>query len=347
MRHLEVAVSRSTTLRLAGLIVMTTCAGAASLPGRAAALGAPASAAPAPVARLLEDCVRASGGPALEAIQTETRRGTLTRGPDGPAPFEVVARPGKWRYSLVFAWGDQQSFGFDGTRGWVADTKGIEPMEARQRLDLQVLWDPRMPGHLSELFPTMEVTGTEKTEAGGITKVRATSRDGVAVELGFESPSGLLVRAGDMRLEDYRAVGGVVRPFRVRLGSNMVMTLAEIRHDETVDDAVFGRPTCALPVKEPPLYRPEKHVQVSIAAMDACVGEYETPDGRRLQVSRKDDHLMYRSPRASFELLPSSETVYVRGYSNLEFHFVRDPSGLVTQVVVVMPDRRVEAKRVR
>ena len=86
-----------------------------------------------------------------------------------------MARPGRWRYSQVFAWGDQQSFGFDGTRGWVADTKSVGPMEAGQLLDLQVLWDPRMPGHLSELFPTMEVTGTEKTEAGEITKVRATS----------------------------------------------------------------------------------------------------------------------------------------------------------------------------
>jgi hypothetical protein len=325
-------------VRLAAVIVTMTCAGRA---------GAQTPSTSGPVARLLEDCVRASGGPALEAVQTETRKGTLTRGADGPAPFEVVARPGKWRYSQVFAWGDQQSFGFDGTRGWVVDTRSIEPMEARQLVDLQVLWDPRMPRNLGELFTTMEVTGTEKTEAGGITKVRATSRDGVAVELGFERPSGLLVRAGDMRLEDYRAVDGVMRPFRVRLGENMVMTLSEIRHGETVDDADFERPSCVLQVGEPPLYRPEKHIQVTTAAMDACVGEYETPDGQTLRVYRKDTHLMYRSPRTSFELLANSETVFVRGYSNLEFHFVKDPAGAVTSMVLVMPDRRIDAKKVR
>lgn len=325
-------------VRLAAVIVTMACAGLA---------GARASAMPGSAAKLLEDCVRASGGPALGAIQTETRKGTLTRGPDGPAPFEVVAVPGKFRYSQVFAWGDQQGFGFDGARGWVADTKGIEPMEARHLLDLQALWDPRMPGHLSELFPTMEVTGTEKTEAGELTLVRATSRDGIVVELGFERPSGLLVRAGDMRLEDYRAVDGVMRPFRVRLGENMVMTINEIRHDETVDAAAFERPSCVLQATQPPLYRPEKHVQVSTAAMDACVGEYETPDGRKLQVYRKDTHLMYRSPRTSFELLASSETVFVRGYSNLEFHFVKDAAGAVTTMVLVMPDRRIEARRVK
>lgn len=325
-------------VRLAAVIVTMTCAGRA---------GAQTSSISGPAARLLEDCVRASGGPALEAVQTETRKGTLTRGADGPAPFEVVARPGMWRYSQVFAWGDQQSFGFDGTRGWVADTKGIEPMEARHLLDLQVLWDPQMPGHLSELFPAMEITGTEKTEAGEVTLVRATSRDGIAVELGFERPSGLLVRAGDLRLEDYRAVDGVMRPFRVRLGDNMVMTLSEIRHGDKVDDSVFGRPSCVLQVTEPPLYRPEKHIQVSTAVMDAYVGEYETPDGQPLRVYRKDTHLMYRSPRTSFELLANSETVFVRGYSNLEFHFLKDPAGAVTSLVLVMPDRRLEAKKVR
>ena len=150
-----------------------------------------------------------------------------------------------------------------------------------------------------------------------------------------------------MRLEDYRAVDGVMRPFRVRLGANMVMTFAEIRHGEVVDDAVFERPSCVLQTEEPPLYRPEKHIQVSTAAMDACVGEYETPDGRTLRVYRKDTHLMYRSPRTSFELLASSETVFVRGYSNLEFHFVKNAAGAVTSLVLVMPDRRIEAKRVR
>ena len=266
---------------------------------------------------------------------------------DGPAPFEVVARPGRWRYSQVFAWGDQQSFGFDGTHGWVADTTSVEPMEARHLLDLQVLWDPRMPEYLSELFPQMEVTGTEKTESGEVTRVRGTSSDGVAVELGFERPSGLLVRAGDMRLEDYRAVDGVMRPFRVRLGENMVMTLSEIRHGDKVDDAAFERPSCVLQVREPPLYRPEKHIQVSTAVMDACVGEYEWPDGQTLRVFRKDTHLMYRSPRSSYELLANSETVFVRGYSNLEFHFVKDAAGTVTSMVLVMPDRRIEAKKVR
>jgi hypothetical protein len=330
-------VNRS-MVRLAAVIVTMACAGFA---------GAAVVAAPGAVARLLDDCIRASGGPELEAVQTETRKGTLTRGPDGPAPFEVVARPGKWRYSQVFAWGDQQSFGFDGTRGWVADTRSVEPMEARQLLDLQVLWDPRMPLRLGELFPTMEVTGTEKTETGEVTWVRATSREGVAVELAFERPSGLLVQVGDLRLEDYRAVNGVMRPFRVRLGENMVMTLSEIRHGEKVDDSVFDRPSCVLQAKEAPLYRPEKHIQVSTAAMDACVGEYETPDGQKLQVTRKDNHLIYRSPRRSFELLANSETVFVRGYSNLEFHFVKDPAGAVTSLVLVMPDRRIEAKKVK
>lgn len=324
-----------------GLVVVAT-------PPRAGAQAAlPAPSGSTNVEAILRAYARASGGDAFASLATELVTGTLTRGADGPAPFEAIAKaPGRWRYTQVFAWGDQESFGFDGTRGWVADTRAVGPIDGRQLLEMRLLWDPQAPLRLAALFTVIEPKPHAKAAGGDTSWLVGRSRDGIEIDLGFDRASGLLVQAGRMRFEDYRAIDGIMRPFRVRLGDDMVLAVGQVRHSETVEDSTFSIPACVLPAREPPLYRPEKHVQVSIAAMDACAGEYETPDGRRLHVHRKDNHLFFRSPRASFELLANSETEYVRGYSNMELHFVKDAGGVVTSLELLTPGQRVEAKRV-
>jgi hypothetical protein len=71
----------------------------------------------------------------------------------------------------------------------------------------------------------------------------------------FERASGLLVeqestdatRPGATRVlfEDYRMVDGVRLPFRTRIllpGATIGYTVASVRHNEPVQDAVFRRP---------------------------------------------------------------------------------------------------------
>lgn len=311
------------------------------------AAGGSAESASISVATIVDGYVRACGGPALARITSETRKGTLTRGSGGPAPLETSAKaPGKWRYLQILAWGDQISYGFGGLNGWVQDTTSVEGMDPRQLLDLQLLLDVQAPLRLHKLYPKMSVRGIERIGERDAVVVDAESREGIGVELAFDRSSGLLLRAGGMSFSDYRPVGDVQRPFKVRLGDNLEMQFLEIRHDVEVDESLFQRPACVLPMREPPLYQEEKYVQVDEAAMDACVGEYLAPNNVTFTVSRQQNHLMFRGPRGAYELLAHSSTDYVRGYSNVAYHFVKDATGAVTQLVITSPAQTITAQRV-
>ncbi len=318
----------------------------ADSPGARAA-GTPVASAPISVATIVDDYVRACGGPAQARVTSETRKGTLTRGSGGAAPLETSAKaPGKWRYLQVLAWGDQISYGFDGSNAWVQDTTSIEGMDPRQLQDLQLLLDVQAPLRLHELYPKMSVRSIERIDEKDVAVVDAESREGIGSELVFDRESGLLLRAGGMSFSDYRPVGEVRRPFKVRLGDNLEMQFLEIRHNVEVDESLFQRPACVLPMREPPLYQEEKYVQVDEASMDACVGEYLAPNNVTFTLSRQQNHLMFRGPRGAYELLAHSSTEYVRGYSNVSFHFVKDEAGRVAQLVITSPIQTITAQKV-
>lgn len=221
------------------------------------------------VPEIVENCIKASGGSALAEIQTETRKGTLLRGLTGKVPVETIAKaPGKWRYHQTFAWGDHVNYGFDGNIAWVQDTKSVSQMSSRQRLDLQLLLDVHAPLNIQKYFPEMVIKGSEKVGDREATIVLATSSDGIPTQLAFDHETGLLLRAGEMILEDYRDVGGVKRPFRILLGKDegekrlqMKMQFSEIRHDLEVDDAQFQQPGCVLPFIDGPLFKQRKQAE--------------------------------------------------------------------------------------
>ena len=335
----------TTAFALATCLASWLSAGATS--PKVPPVGTSAESASISVAAIVDDYIRACGGPALARITSETRKGTLTRGSGGAAPLETSAMaPGKWLYLQVLAWGDQVAYGFDGSSGWIQDTSRIEGMDPRQTLDLQLLLDVQAPLRLRELFPKMSLRGIERTGEMDVAVVDAESRDGIRTELAFDRSSGLLLRADRTSFSDYRPVGEVRRPFKVRLGDNLEMQFLEIRHDMEVDGSLFRRPACVLALREPPLYKEEKYVQVDEASMDACVGEYLAPNNVTFTVSRQQSHLMFRGPRGAYELLAHSSTDYVRGYSNVAFRFAKDDAGRVTQLVITSPTQTITAQRV-
>jgi hypothetical protein len=307
---------------------------------------------------ILDDYVRACGGPALAAVNSERRVGTLVRGQSGLVPFESVAQaPGRWSYNQVFAYGDQVTYGCDGDSAWVQDARGVSPMSGRERLDLDLLLDVHAPLRLRELFPEMAVKGVETREGMEVSVIRARSHKGSEVELVFDRGSGLLVQAGDLTFEDYRPVGAVQRPHRVwiggdpdSLGLRLRVDITAITQNETVTEALFERPVAPLPTRPGPLFKRYRRVAADRTAMDASVGTYQHPTRPEITytVTRQEDHLMIEQTGwgQAIEIIPESPWDYFIQFINLEVHFRRDEAGRVTALELVS-QRQLRAERIR
>jgi len=308
--------------------------------------------------KIIENYLNACGGLALAEVKTEIRKGTMLRGVSGKIPVETIAKsPGKWRFDLTFAWGDRVCYGFDGATAWVQDTQSISPMSPRQRLDLQLMLDIQAPLNIQKYYPVMAIKGSEKVSDREAVTVLATAQDGFDTELAFDSETGLLVRVGEIFFEDYRDVGSVKRPFRILLGREkegkhlqLKIQFSEIQHNLEADDSQFEQPACALPYVEPTLYTRRNQVEVSVEALDACVGEYQIPElpDVTYTVTRQQNHLMLERTGwgQKFEIKPESENDYFIQFLNWDFHFIKDASGNVTHLEI-KADQRLKAKKIR
>ena len=296
------------------------------------------------VSEIIDNYIGAVGGPALAKIKSETSTGTLLRGRTGRVPLEIIAKkPGKWVYHQKFAWGDQVTFGSDGTFAWIQDTQYIKHMDPRQRLDLQLLFDVQSPMKMREIFPELIITKFDTTGDIQVVTLLGKSREGLCTELAFDCQTGLLRRAGKIIFDDYRLIGQVRRPFKILLGESdhenhmqMEITFTDRHHDDDVEDSIFTMPNCLLPKNEPILYRIRKPVSVSTDALEACVGTYrniENPD-ISYSVIRQNKHLMFRSnsQNLTMEIIPESETDYYIKFLNWDFHFIKNSAGIVTHL---------------
>jgi hypothetical protein len=310
------------------------------------------------VAGVLERYAQACGGQALAEVKSEKRKGTLVRGLSGQVPFEMVSKAqGKWLYNQVFSYGDQVSYGCDGTTAWIQDTKGVDTLTGVIRMDLELLMDVHLPLRLREYFSEISLKGSEKRDGRDLDVFLAKTRDGREVELAFDAESGLMTKAGDLSFEDYRAVEKVRRPYRVSIGDDpgglalrLKMEFTEFTQNSPVPDSAFGRPSCPLPVKVSPLYKPRLYVKVSDEALQACVGVYRHPKipGVTYTVTRQQNHLMIERTGwgQAFEFKPESDLDYSIRFMNIEFHFVRDSSGRVA-AVEIGSERAVRAERIK
>jgi len=310
------------------------------------------------VAGMIERYIQACGGPALAEVKAEKRKGTLVRGQSGQVPFEILSKArGKWLYNQLFSYGDQVSYGCDGSEAWSQDTKSVDSLTGAQRLDLEMLLDVQAPLRIREFFPEMSLKGIQKRSDREVVLLQARSRDGRDAELAFDKESGLLLRAGDLAFEDYRPVGKVSRPHRVFIGDDpaglslrLKMEFTEIVQNIPVEDAAFSRPSCVLPMKVSPLFKPRRYIKVSDEALEACVGVYQHPtnSGVTYAATRQENHLLMERTGwgQALEIRPESELDYSIRFLNFEFHFVRDSAGLVT-ALELGPERSVRAERIK
>jgi hypothetical protein len=316
------------------------------------------SSPPATADDIVKRFILASGGPELAKIGSEKRTGTLVRGVSGAVPFEIsTTASGKWHYGQIFAYGDRVSYGCDGGQAWVQDGQGVSVPPPREQLELILLLDLQAPLKLGQLFPEMTVRGTEKVGDREAVVLSAATADGFDWELAFDGTTGLLLRAGDLFFEDYRDVGKVKRPFLITFGQarpldllRLKMQVSEIQQNVKVDESLFLRPTCALPLVPPLFYKLRKEVQVGLATLESYVGVYQSNADPNVfyTVTTQGSHLMIERTGWGLrvEILPESETDYFMRFLNREFHFVKDAAGRATGLEMGA-DRALKAKKIK
>jgi len=307
---------------------------------------------------IIERFIQASGGPQLQEIRSEKRKGTLIRGASGPVPFEITAASsGKWHYHQDFAYGDQVNYGFDGGEAWIQDTQRVLSLSKQAQYELAVLLDIRMPLKLRDYFPEMKIKGSEKINGIETTVIAVTATDGFQSEMAFDVSSGLMLRFGDLFFEDYRAAGEVKRPFTVFFGKDaghdplrLKMQVSEFQQDVDIDETIFLKPICTLPIREPLLYKLRKEVPVASKVLEALVGIYQSEEDPKVfyTVTMQGDHLMIERTGWGIrvEILPETETDYFMRFLNREVHFIKDKKGQVLRLELG-EERALKAKKIK
>ena len=223
-----------------------------------------ARAAEAPVDAVLDKYVKAIGGKeAWEKVQSrrvkaamEILGSTAEWTLDAKAPNKRAARMDLPQFGTF-------EDGFDGTTAWTKSQAGVQVREGDELARAKIEADLRREIRLKELYPDLRSAGTEMLNGEEVhvleAKPSATSKE----RLSFSAKTGLLVRQqADFQNKDgqqvtvetdlsgYRDVDGIKYPHTQKINVlangqpffNLVLTVKEIKHNETIDDARFAKP---------------------------------------------------------------------------------------------------------
>jgi hypothetical protein len=230
-----------------------------SLPGPGAAAGETLEV-------VVKRALAAQGGAErLRASQTRITNGKISFDGSGANPFTVEQkRPHKLRMEIFFPAGVLVR-GFDGVLGWQAnpfaerkDAAAMSPEDTRNIAEEAEFDDPLLDWKLRG--NQVELLGQEPLEAGNAYRIRVRSVSGLVQELLLDSTTFLRARWEGARqadgkevvflssFKDYRAVGGILFPFRISSQAKgnenrqeIVITRVEL--DTPIDDARFTLPT--------------------------------------------------------------------------------------------------------
>jgi carboxyl-terminal processing protease len=140
--------------------------------------------------------------------------------------------------------------GFDGRNGWLQD-----PLQGYIELSGYALGQARLDSdfqrqiNLKSLYRGLSVKGKVKIGDRDAYLVQAVNAAFGVERLYFDVQSGLLLRKGETYFEDYRAVDGVMLPFKIReepfSGLGTTYTLTEIKHNLEIENSKFAPyPSC-------------------------------------------------------------------------------------------------------
>ncbi len=211
------------------------------------------------VSQLLENYVRALGGPAaIGKITTRAEKGSTTFHGQ-PQAIEIFTQARDKR-SIVrhMSGGESIVTTFDGQSGW-SSAPGRPPREmhdadvAAARIDA----DLQFPLHIQQIFPELRLEYPEKISDRDAYLLLAIREGQPPVKLYFDEQSGLLVRMiryaetplgrnpTQIDYADYREVDGVEIPFRVTTsqpGNASTIQFEQMQQNAPIDPAKFAKP---------------------------------------------------------------------------------------------------------
>jgi hypothetical protein len=224
---------------------------------------APAKEEPLPsVDQIVEKCAKASGGKeAWAKLSTLVMTGTMdlpTFGMTGKVEIYTKAPNKSLRIVNLNEGQFVQKEAFDGKTGWKSDPQsGLKELTDAELEEAKVesVFDTEV--RLKEIYPDMKVTGRAKVGDRDAYTVLAhagkntltfyfDAQTGMRIAEDSEGPDETgNVQKMSLTFEDYRAVGGVPVPHRIRGTSpviTFVMQIQEAQFNLPVDDAKFAMP---------------------------------------------------------------------------------------------------------
>ena len=212
---------------------------------------------------IIERYIRAIGGvAAIEKIKTKVLRGTETTNNRMTAamttPIEIYQSIGNKLLMVRSGTGRSDSHGFDGSRGWTKDSRGVRDIDAKEQAGIRREADFYRYLKIKETYPQMRVLSKERVGGRDAYVVGATSRDDSRERLYFDAETGLLIRRyvtyrtafGGIPevtdFNDYREVDGIKLPFTIRWSRppfSFERKFSKVAVNVTVDDSRFKPPT--------------------------------------------------------------------------------------------------------
>jgi outer membrane lipoprotein-sorting protein len=197
---------------------------------------------------------------AMETTKTRRDRGKVTLPGMGiSGQLEVLAKaPNKTRMTMSIAGVGEIVEAYNGEIAWVQD-----PIQGyREKTDLELSATVRqsdfyMAANYKTHYPKREWMGTEVVEGKETDKLRLHPKEGSPEVWYIDRKTNLLLRMdsvshlpqGDIEsqvyLEDYRDVGGVLEPMRIRVMNPLAPVTMELESSEAnieLDDALFESP---------------------------------------------------------------------------------------------------------
>jgi hypothetical protein len=206
------------------------------------------------VESILERYVQAVGGrAALEQLSTRTTSGIVTTDLTSRQQpileshyFETQAKSPAMGRIQIWTGGGGEIRGFNGDIGWLKDKCGTQEKKDALRTKPAFIIDPQGPLNIDFYFPGLQVKGQDTLDGKSVYVLVPTELDHTYYSLYFDIESGLLVSIGHYwSLLDYQAVDGVLFPFRIhtsRKGGSTVYEFREVKHNETISNALFAMP---------------------------------------------------------------------------------------------------------
>jgi len=211
-------------------------------------------------------CAKGSGGKeAWAKLSTLVMTGTM----EIPAAsltgkIEVYAKaPNKTLRIVTLADGQfVQKEAFDGKAGWKSDPQtGLKRLEGAEleTAKMESAFDTEV--RLKEIYPDMKVTGRAKVGDRDAYTVLTHEPGGKTLTFYFDAQTGVRIaedseapdQSGQVQktsifFEDYRPLGGVQIPYRIRgdaASFSFVIRIQDARYNTPVDDAMFAMPAAS------------------------------------------------------------------------------------------------------